>query len=185
LDRAYEFAEKVNEPAVWAALAKAQLTEGLVKEAVDSFIKADDPSAFIDVAKKCDETNHWEDLVRYLQMARKKSRESFIETELCFAYAKTGRLADLEEFIAEPNHAQIQQVGDRCTEQGMNDAARILFNSISNFAKLSTTLVELGDFQGAVDAARKANSTKTWKQVDNKIFIILFSIYFFRFVLLV
>ncbi|CAK5085762.1 unnamed protein product [Meloidogyne enterolobii] len=165
LDRAYEFAEKVNEPAVWAALAKAQLTEGLVKEAVDSFIKADDPSAFIDVAKKCDETNHWEDLVRYLQMARKKSRESFIETELCFAYAKTGRLADLEEFIAEPNHAQIQQVGDRCTEQGMNDAARILFNSISNFAKLSTTLVELGDFQGAVDAARKANSTKTWKQV--------------------
>nr|CAD2137764.1 unnamed protein product [Meloidogyne enterolobii] len=165
LDRAYEFAEKVNEPAVWAALAKAQLTEGLVKEAVDSFIKADDPSAFIDVARKCDETNHWEDLVRYLQMARKKSRESFIETELCFAYAKTGRLADLEEFIAEPNHAQIQQVGDRCTEQGMNDAARILFNSISNFAKLSTTLVELGDFQGAVDAARKANSTKTWKQV--------------------
>uniref|UniRef100_A0A915M074 Clathrin heavy chain n=1 Tax=Meloidogyne javanica TaxID=6303 RepID=A0A915M074_MELJA len=156
---------KVNEPAVWAALAKAQLTEELVKEAVDSFIKADDPSAFIDVAKKCDETNHWEDLVRYLQMARKKSRESFIETELCFAYAKTGRLADLEEFIAEPNHAQIQQVGDRCTEQGMNDAARILFNSISNFAKLSTTLVELGDFQGAVDAARKANSTKTWKQV--------------------
>lgn len=165
LDRAYEFAEKVNEPAVWAALAKAQLMEGLVKEAVDSFVKADDPSAFIEVARKCSETNQWEDLVRYLQMARKKSRESFIETELCFAYAKTGRLTELEEFITEPNHAQIQQVGDRCTEQGMNDAARILFNSISNFAKLATTLVELGDFPGAVDAARKANSTKTWKQV--------------------
>lgn len=165
LDRAYEFAEKVNEPPVWAALAKSQLNEGLVKEAVDSFIKADDPSAFIDVAKKCDETGHWEDLVRYLQMARKKSRESFIETELCFAYAKTGRLTELEEFISEPNHAQIQQVGDRCAEHGMNDAARILFNSISNYAKLATTLVELGDFPGAVDAARKANSTKTWKQV--------------------
>lgn len=92
-------------------------------------------------------------------------REPFIESELCFAYAKTGRLTELEEFITEPNNAQIQQVGDRCVEQKMHDAARILFNSISNFARLAHTLVELGDFQGAVDAARKANSTKTWKQV--------------------
>lgn len=52
----------------------------------------------------------WEDLVRYLQMARKKSRESFIETELVYAYAKTSRLTELEEFISGPNHAQIQQV---------------------------------------------------------------------------
>ena len=165
LDRAYEFAEKVNQAPVWAQLAKAQLKENLVKEAVDSYVKADDPSAFIEVAKKCDETDKWEDLVRYLRMARKKSREAFIETELCFAYAKTGRLADLEEFITEPNHAQIQQVGERCAEQGLHDAAKILFNSISNFAKLAYTLVELGDYPGSVDAARKANSTKTWKQV--------------------
>lgn len=47
----------------------------------------------------------------------------------------------------------------------MFDAAKILFNSVSNFAKLSVTLVRLGEYQGAVDAARKANSTKTWKQV--------------------
>lgn len=166
LDRAYEFAEKCNEPPVWASLAKAQLKENLVKEAVDSFIKADDPGTYIEVVKKCTETNHWEDLVRYLQMARKKSRDSFIETELCFAYAKTNRLTDLEEFITEPNHAQIQQVGDRCSEHGMYDAAKILFNNISNFAKLAVTLVKLGEYQGAVDAARKANSTKTWKQVS-------------------
>jgi clathrin heavy chain len=88
LDRAYEFAEKVNEPSVWSALAKAQLEENLVKEAIDSFIKADDPGAYIEVAKKCAETNSWEDLIRYLRMARKKSRESFIETELCFAYGQ-------------------------------------------------------------------------------------------------
>lgn len=151
---------------MWSLLAKAQLKENLVKEAVDSFIKADDPSAYFEVSKKCSETDHWEDLVRYLQMARKKSREPFIETELCFAYAKTGRLTNLEEFITEPNNAQIQQVGDRCVEQKMYDAAKILFNSISNFAKLAFTLVELGDFQGSVDAARKANATKTWKQAS-------------------
>lgn len=51
LDRAYEFAERCNEPAVWSQLAKAQLQQGLVKEAIDSFIKADDHSAYIDVVE--------------------------------------------------------------------------------------------------------------------------------------
>lgn len=55
-------------------------------------------------------SGNYEDLVRYLQMARKKTRETFIETELVFAFAKTHRLADLEEFISGPNHAQILQV---------------------------------------------------------------------------
>lgn len=55
-------------------------------------------------------SGNWEDLVRYLQMARKKARDTFVETELIFAFAKTNRLADLEEFISGPNHAQIQQV---------------------------------------------------------------------------
>lgn len=49
LDRAYEFAERCNESAVWSQLASAQLTEGMVKEAIDSYIKAGDPSAFMDV----------------------------------------------------------------------------------------------------------------------------------------
>ena len=56
-------------------------------------------------------SDNWEDLVKYLQMARKKARETYIETELVFAYAKTNRLADLEEFISGPNHANITQVG--------------------------------------------------------------------------
>uniref|UniRef100_A0A5S6QG16 Clathrin heavy chain n=1 Tax=Trichuris muris TaxID=70415 RepID=A0A5S6QG16_TRIMR len=165
LDRAYEFAERCNEPEVWSLLARAQLRNNLVKEAVDSFIKAEDPSFYVDVVQKCTETNHWEDLVRYLQMARKKARESIIETELVYAFAKTNRLADMEEFISGPNHAQILQVGDRCFDAGMYEAAKILFNNVSNFAKLAITLVRLNEFQGSVDAARKANSTKTWKEV--------------------
>ncbi|KFD72333.1 hypothetical protein M514_11620 [Trichuris suis] len=165
LDRAYEFAERCNESEVWSLLARAQLRSNLVKEAVDSFIKAEDPSFYADVVQKCTETDHWEDLVRYLQMARKKTRESIIETELVYAFAKTNRLADMEEFISGPNHAQILQVGDRCFEAGMFEAAKILFNNVSNFAKLAITLVRLNEFQGSVDAARKANSTKTWKEV--------------------
>ena len=49
LDRAYEFAEKCNEPAVWSQLARAQLGNDMVKEAIDSYIKADDPSQYMEV----------------------------------------------------------------------------------------------------------------------------------------
>lgn len=47
----------------------------------------------------------------------------------------------------------------------MYEAAKLLFNNISNFARLASTLVHLGEFQNAVDSARKANSTRTWKEV--------------------
>lgn len=177
---------RCNEPPVWSQLARAQLQQGLVKESIDSFIKADDPSAYMDVVETAHRTSHWEDLVRYLQMARKKARESYIESELIYAYARTNRLADLEEFISGPNHADIQkvrsrlpasatrflrnilfllQIGDRCFDDKMYDAAKLLYNNVSNFARLAITLVHLKEFQGAVDSARKANSTRTWKEV--------------------
>ncbi len=35
--------------------------------------------------------------MRYLQMARKKARDTYVESELIFAYAKTSRYADLGE----------------------------------------------------------------------------------------
>ncbi|XP_060806534.1 clathrin heavy chain [Amyelois transitella] len=165
LERAYEFAERCNEPGVWSQLAKAQLQQGLVKEAIDSYIKADDPSAYMDVVATATREQSWEDLVRYLQMARKKARESYIESELIYAYARTGRLADLEEFISGPNHADIQKIGDRCFDDKMYNAAKLLYNNVSNFARLAITLVHLKEFQGAVDSARKANSTRTWKEV--------------------
>ncbi len=59
-----------------------------------------------------------------------------------------------------------QVVGERCYEEKMYDAAKLLFNNISNFARLASTLVHLGEFQNAVDSARKANSTRTWKEVS-------------------
>ncbi|CAK9299457.1 unnamed protein product [Gordionus sp. m RMFG-2023] len=175
LDRAYEFAERCNEPAVWSLLAKSYIQNNMVKEAVDSYIKAEDPSNYLEVVDIASKNEKWEDIVRYLQMARKKSRESFIETELVYAYAKTNRLTDMEEFISGPNHAQIQQIGDRCFQNKMYEASKLLFNNVSNFAKLAITLVHLGEYQGAVDSARKATSTKTWKEVcfacvDNKEF---------------
>ena len=49
LDRAYEFAERCNQPLVWSRLAEAQLEAMMVKEAIDSYIKADDPSSYTEV----------------------------------------------------------------------------------------------------------------------------------------
>ena len=57
------------------------------------------------------------------------------------------------------------QVGDRCYNEAMYEAAKLLYNNVSNFARLASTLVHLGEYQNAVDSARKANSTRTWKEV--------------------
>lgn len=43
---------------MWSQLAKAQLQQGLVKEAIDSFIKADDPSAYMDVVETAHKTGN-------------------------------------------------------------------------------------------------------------------------------
>jgi len=65
----------------------------------------------------------------------------------------------------------------------MYEAAKLLYNNISNYAKLAVTLCYLGDYQGAVDSARKANSTKTWKEVYlNSILIIPRKTNFFFFI---
>lgn len=79
LDRAYEFAERCNEPPVWSLLAAAQLRGDLVKEAIDSYIKADDPTTYMQVVGAVQSSGNFEDLVRYLQMARQKVCPCFAE----------------------------------------------------------------------------------------------------------
>lgn len=165
LDRAYEFAERVNDSDVWSLLAGAQLRDNLVKEAIDSYIKADDPSTHKQVVQAANVNGNFEELVKYLQMARKKSREASIETELVYAFAKTGRLADMEDFISNANIANIQTVGDRCYSEGLYEAAKVLYTNVSDFGRLASTLVFLKEYQAAVDAARKANNTRSWKEV--------------------
>ena len=165
LDRAYEYAERVNEPEVWSLLAEAQLAEQLVKEAIDSYIKAEDATQHARVIAVAKSVENYEDLVRYLQMARTKAREPEVESQLIFAYAKTDRLADLEELVSSPNIAKVGEVGDLCYDAQLYAAARILYSNVSNHGRLASTLVHLGEFQAAVDGARKANSTRSWKEV--------------------
>ena len=67
-----------------------------------------------------------------------------------------------------PTHTDIwllQSVGDRFFDEGLYEAARILFAHIPNYGRLASCLVRLHQFQQAVEAARKANSPRTWKEV--------------------
>ncbi len=64
LDRAYEFSERCNQPAVWSLLAKAQLDNCMVKEAIDSYIKADDPSTYTEVIQAANNGGELKDVER-------------------------------------------------------------------------------------------------------------------------
>ncbi|EJF64173.1 clathrin heavy chain 1 [Dichomitus squalens LYAD-421 SS1] len=165
LDRGVDYANKVNQPAVWSRLAKAQLDGLRIKDAIDSYIKAEDPSNYVEVIEIASRAGKHDDLVRFLQMARKSLREPKIDTELAYAYAKTDRLHDMEDFLAMTNVADVLEVGEKCFEDELYQAAKILFTSISNWARLATTLIYLGENQGAVESARKAGNTQVWKQV--------------------
>lgn len=113
IDRGVAYANKVNEPAVYSRLAKAQLDGLRVKDAIDSYIKADDPSNFEEVIEIANRAGKNDDLVRYLQMARKTAREPKIDTELAYNLAKTNRLRDMEEFLSMTNVADILATGDK------------------------------------------------------------------------
>ena len=69
-------------------------------------------------------------------------------------------------YISAPNASRIQDVAERCYSEAIHEATKTPFNSIFNFALLATCLVHLSQYQVAVDAARKANSTRTWKEVN-------------------
>ncbi|KAF7309605.1 Clathrin heavy chain [Mycena indigotica] len=165
IDRGLDFANKVNKPEVWSRLAKAQLDGLRIKDSIDSYIKAEDPTNFMEMIEISTRAGKQDDLVRYLQMARKTLREPKIDTELAYAYAKTDRLHDMEDFLGMTNVADILEVGEKCFNDELYQAAKLLFASISNWARLATTLIYLGENQAAVDSARKAGNTQVWKQV--------------------
>ncbi|EEB90208.1 hypothetical protein MPER_11615, partial [Moniliophthora perniciosa FA553] len=134
IDRGLDYANKVNKPEVWSRLAKAQLDGLRIKDSIDSYIKAEDPSNFAEVIEISSRAGKHDDLVRFLQMARKSLREPKIDTELAYAYAKTDRLHDMEDFLGMTNVADILQVGEKCFEDELYQAAKLLFTSISNWA---------------------------------------------------
>ncbi|KAK2963162.1 putative Clathrin heavy chain [Blattamonas nauphoetae] len=121
IERANDLAVTVNLPSCWTLLAKGELTRDMVEKCISSYIMA------------------------------RRLKEQVIDSELVYSFARTDQLAEIEEFIGQSNLADLQAVGDRCYDEEMYNAARILFNHIGNFGKLTQTL--------------SAQSIRTWKEV--------------------
>ncbi|OAX81397.1 hypothetical protein ACJ72_04262 [Emergomyces africanus] len=166
IDRAQEYAERVELPEVWSKVAKAQLDGLRVSDSIASYIRAGDPSNFNEVIETATHAGKDEDLVEFLKMARKTLREPAVDTALAFCYARLDQLSELEDFLRGINVADVEESGDKAYEEGFHEAAKIFYTSISNWAKLATTLVHLEEYQAAVECARKANNIKVWKQVN-------------------
>lgn len=167
IDRAQAYAEEVDLPEVWSKVAKAQLDGLRVTDAIDSYIKAEDPKNYQEVIEIATSAGKDEDLIKYLRMARKTQREPPIDTALAFCYARLDQLSELEDFLRGTNVANVEESGDKAYADGLYEAAKIFFSSISNWAKLSTTHVYLEDYQAAVECARKANNIRVWREVHN------------------
>lgn len=164
---AQEFAEKTGKKEVWSELGKAQIDLNMLRESIDSFIKAEDPQMYLRVITTANNDDCYEDLVQYLLMARKSLKEQVIDTELIFSYAKCGEkcLVDLENFVREPNQADLQKVGDKCFDAKIYEAAKIIFTKLGNNQKLAQVFVMNKEYIQAYDAAKRADIPKVWKAV--------------------
>jgi clathrin heavy chain len=74
---------------------------------LDSYIRANDPSNYMEVIEIGSRAGKYDDLIRYLQMARKTVREPQVDGYLMLAFAKMDRLNDLEDFLASLNVADV------------------------------------------------------------------------------
>jgi len=147
-------------------LGRAQLEQNSIPEAIDSYLKAEDPQDFAEVIQKAEYEENYAELTRFLLMARGKMKDQLIDGELIYSYAKTECLAEMEEFVANTNSANLQSIGDRLYDEQSFKAAKLLYAAIPNNGRLASCHVQLGEYSLAVDIAKKANNAKTWKEVN-------------------
>ena len=101
-----------------------------------------------------------------MKFARNKVKDiRVVDTEIMNAMCKCGKLTEVEECISQPHGGDLEEAGDRCAKEELFAAAKLLFSAINHYGKLAPVLVRLGDFQGAVEAARKPDRVRTWRAV--------------------
>jgi clathrin heavy chain len=168
--RAEEYALKVDQGPVWSRLGVSQLEDGQMAAGVHSLIKARDPAPYKKVIEAASNgggrPEDFELVVKFLKFVRNKVTDiKAVDTEIVFALCKCHKLTEVEEFISQPHAADLEEVGERCADDALYPAAKLLFSAVSNYGKLAPILVRLGDFQAAVEAARKADRVRTWRAV--------------------
>ncbi|ANQ10978.1 Clathrin heavy chain [Plasmodium coatneyi] len=168
LNRAIEYAQKCNNNDVWFILGKAQLKINKIIDAIDSFVKSNNPEAYKEVITKCKENNFYEHLITYLNTLRDQNllKDVLVDSELLYAYAKLKKTTEITKFIGSTNSANLQLIGDRLFKEQEYEVAKILYSNIPNNQKLTFCYLKLKEYSLAIEAAKKAKSLKTWKEVN-------------------
>lgn len=141
--RAADYAQKVNNPEVFVKLGNAYLDRSLVVEAIECYIKAKDQTQYLQVINLAEGLGKYEQLIKYLLMARENIKVANIDNALVFAYAMVEKVNEIENFISGPNSVDYQRVGDRCYDEKLYEAAKLLFVATKNNAKIASCLVRL------------------------------------------
>lgn len=168
IPRARMYARKTDIPEVWTVLGSHLLTKDETREGIDCLVKAKNPNMVDEVVAAAERTKDHSELIKYLSMARthSKAKDTKIDTALVLTYAKTGRLSELEDFVKETHNVKVVVIADSCFEDGLYESARILYSVNNNHSKLASTEIRLHNLSAAVEAANKAKSTKTFKEVN-------------------
>ena len=172
IERAEDFAEKVSQPDVWSKLGENHLNNANVMKAMDSFMKCKDHTYYMRVIGLIENEPESEEkdfkypnFIKYLLMVREATKDVNIDNSLTFSYAKLDKLQDLENFLSSTNSADCQKVGDRCYAAKLYEAAKKFYMIARNNTKIASCLIQLKEYGAAIEAAKKANTTKTWKEL--------------------
>lgn len=79
-------------------------------------MKSKDVSQFSTIIGLAENEGKYEQLIKYLLMAREIVKDTNIDNALAFAYSKLARNTDLENLVNNANSIDCQRVGDRCFE---------------------------------------------------------------------
>ena len=77
------------------------------------FIRANDPSEYVQVCTDSNIVKIWNVLIPFLNMVKASLQENLQDTELIYVYTKTSKFTDLENFVTGPNVFNIHGIGDK------------------------------------------------------------------------
>ena len=143
IKRSAIYAEKINTPIVWGKLGRAQLNAHEIEDAIDSFIKANDCEMYHEVINEAEQQGKFEELIKFLTMARSLKKDKFIDGELVYSLSRCNKLPELEALLSQSN---------------INDLN-------GNNARLASCYVHLKNYTQALAAAKRSNTQKCWKEV--------------------
>lgn len=168
-DRAAEYAAKADRAEVWSLLGRSMVESGVIAEGVKCLMRAKDPTHYVLVIESSREHASDDDynvVVKYLMVVRKRIDDlKLVDTEIVYGLCRCGKLMEVEEFICKRHEADLEDVAERCFDEEMWPAAKLLFSLTKNWSRLAEVHIKLGEYPEAVECAKKANRLPIWKIV--------------------